>query len=159
MLIGIAMLIAVLFFLVYPMIPWKRVFNVESLEAVQEAGPAMVVFFACFLINLPLGIVQRVQLGYQEGFQNSLWFVAGSLLGLAGVLLAIEMKSGLPWLVLAMTGGPVAAAAANSLHLFGWKRPWLRPLWTRVSESESKILSARESFFLLQCHTIDFCLR
>ena len=151
MLIGIAMLIAILFILVYPMIPWKRVFNVESLEAVQEAGPAMVVFFACFLINLPLGIVQRIQLGYQEGFQNNLWLVAGSLLGLAGVLLAIESKSGLPWLVLAMTGGPVAAAAANGLHLFGWKRPWLRPLWTRVSESESKILmSTGILFFLLQ---------
>jgi hypothetical protein len=49
-----------------------------------------------FLINLPLGIVQRIQLGYQEGFQNNLWSIAGSLLGLTGVLLAIELKSGLP---------------------------------------------------------------
>lgn len=151
MLIGIAMLISVLFILVYPMISWKKVFNVESLDAAQEAGPAMVVFFACFLINLPLGIVQRIQTGYQEGFQNNLWFVAGSLLGLAGVLLAIEAKAGLPFLVLAMTGGPVAATAANGLHLFGWKRPWLRPLWTRMSGSESKILLRTGIlFFILQ---------
>ena len=151
MLIGIAMLIAVLFILVYQMIPWKKVFNVESLEAVQEAGPAMVVFFACFLINLPLGIVQRIQLGYQEGFQNNLWLVAGSLLGLAGVLLAIEAKSGLPWLVFAMTGGPVAAAAANGLHLFGWKRPWIRPRWIRISGSETKkLISTGILFIILQ---------
>ncbi|MCL5884148.1 MAG: MATE family efflux transporter [Deltaproteobacteria bacterium] len=151
MLAGIALFIAVLFAAMYPMIPWKRVFNLESPLAVSEAGPTMIIFFICFLINLPLGIVQRIQMGYQEGTQNNLWLILGNLLGLAGLLLAIEVKAGLIWLVLAMTGGPVIATVFNAIHLFGWKQPWLRPLWSSVSSSESRIIIRMGIwFFILQ---------
>ena len=151
MLVGISILIAVLFMAVYPIIPWKRVFNVESPLAVSEAGPTMAVFFSCFLINLPLGIVQRIQMGYQEGARNNLWLILGSLLGLAGLLLAIEAKAGLIWLVFAMTGGPVIATVVNGLHLFGWKRRWLLPLWSKVSGNESRmIFRMGVLFFILQ---------
>ena len=104
MLFAMALLIVIVFAAVYPVIPWQRVFNVKSRQAIQEAGPAMAVFIACFAASLPLGVVQQVQLGYQEGFINGLWESAGRVLGLAGLLLVIYLRAGLVWLVLASLG-------------------------------------------------------
>jgi len=148
---GLSILLALLFACVYPAIPWERVFNVSSPEATREAGPAMAVFVGCFLVSMPLGIVQRIQMGYQEGFVNSLWEGLGSLLGLAGALLVIHLRAGLPWLVLAMAGAPALAALANTVALFGFRRPWLWPSWNRATGSASrKIFRMGILFFALQ---------
>jgi O-antigen/teichoic acid export membrane protein len=127
MLFAMALLILVVFAAAYPFIPWSRVFNVTSQQAIQEAGPAMCVFIACFAASLPLGVVRQVQLGYQEGFEPSLWESAGKVLGLVGLFLVIYLKAGLAWLVLAMAGGLPLAWLLNSLVLYGFRRPWLRP--------------------------------
>jgi Na+-driven multidrug efflux pump len=113
MLAALALFIVGAFALAYPFIPWPRLFNVKTPQAIQEAGPAMAVFLACFAANLPLGVVQRVQWGYQEGFFNNLWESAGKVLGLTGLLLVIYLKAGLLWLVLAMAGAPVLAGCAT----------------------------------------------
>jgi O-antigen/teichoic acid export membrane protein len=151
MLAAVAGLILAAFAVAYPFIPWARVFNVKSPVAIREAGPAMAVFVACFAVNLPLGVVQRVQMGYQEGFLNSLWESAGKVLGLLGLLLVIYLKAGIAWLVLAVAGGPVLAWLLNSLFLFGSRRPWLRPRWDYATFTcAKKIFRIGILFFLLQ---------
>jgi O-antigen/teichoic acid export membrane protein len=129
---GIALLLGIGFALLYAHVPWERVFNVSSPQAVKEAGPATAVFAASFLISIPLSIVQRVQRGYQEGYLDSLWVALGKVLGLGAVLVAIALKGGLAWLVLALVGGPALALALNNVVLFGVQRPWLRPRWSHV---------------------------
>ena len=151
MLSAVALLMVIGFAVAYPVIPWQRVFNVTSQQAIREAGPAMGVFIVCFAVNLPLGVVQRVQLGYQEGFINSLWESAGKVLGLAGLLLVIYLKAGLTWLVLAVAGAPPLAWLFNSLIVFGFRRPWLRPSFLNYhSPSARKVLHTGLFFFLLQ---------
>lgn len=151
MLSTVALVILAGFALAYPFIPWPGLFNVKSQIAVQEAGPAMAVFVACFALNLPLGVVQRVQMGYQEGFVNSLWESAGKVLGLLGLLLVIYLQAGLVWLVLAVAGAPVLAWLFNSLILFGFRRPWLRPRWNQANfAGAAKIFRIGIMFFFLQ---------
>jgi O-antigen/teichoic acid export membrane protein len=151
MLFAIAVLLGVLFALVCPRVPWPKVFNVVSPQAVAEAGPAMIAFVGCFLVNIPLGVVQRIQMGYQEGFVNSMWQALGSLLGLTGVLVVISRKAGLPWLVLAMAGAPVVAVLLNGVVLFGFRCPWLRPVWARATKAAAKtIFKLGIFFFILQ---------
>src|SRR5215207_9066316 len=106
MLSGIAVSLAVLFAVIHPWVPWTRVFNVSSSQAVAEAGPALAVFVGCFLAGIPLSVARQTQIGYQEGFAANLWTILGSLVGLGGVLLAIHVEAGLPWLVLAMASAP-----------------------------------------------------
>jgi len=122
-----AIILSIGFAICYNIIPWSRIFNVTSSLAIQESGPAVVVFFSCFALNLPLGIVQRVQLGYQEGYQNNFWQIAGNVLGMFGLLLAIYLKAGLPWLVFAMSGIPSLIMILNWLYQFFYVRPWLKP--------------------------------
>lgn len=138
MMLALALTLAAGFAVLYPFISWSRLFNISSYQAIAEAGVAAAVFVGCFLLNLILDIVQRVQLGYQEGFINSLWMGAGSLLGLGAVLLAIHLRAGLPWLILAMAGSPVLTLLLNALVLFGFRRRWLLPRWRYVTTGAMK---------------------
>lgn len=155
MLLGIAVLTLIVFASLYKHIPWQRIFNVTSDLAIQESGPTIAVLAICFALNMPLGIVQRVQMGYQEDYKNQLWAVAGSLLGLVGVLLGIYFKAGLPWLVLAMSGGPVLAMLINWIVLFGYSQTWLFPTWNSFNWLASqKIVGTGVWFLILQTFTV-----
>lgn len=154
-LLAIAGVILVAFFSLYSFIPWPRLFNVSTELAASESGPAIAVFVTCFAISIPFGTVQRVQMGYQEGFVSNLWQSAGNLLGLVGVLVGVYLRAGLPWLVLAMTGGPLLATLFNWLDQFLRARPWLMPRmgyfeWT----SARKIAGIGAVFLLLQVMTL-----
>lgn len=154
MLLGVAVGLAGVLALAYPVVPWKAIFNVSSAPAIAESGPAVLAFMACFLVSLPLGIVQRVQMGFQEGYWNSLWTAAGSLLGVAAMLLAVYAGLGLPWLVLALAGAPVVAAMANGVHLLGVQRRELLPRWGLASAVVARgIAGTGFLFFILQLST------
>lgn len=147
----ISVALVAVFAVVYTFVPWARVYNVTSADAIREAGPATAVFFVVLALNIPLGVVQRVQLGYQKGFVNYAWQAAGSLFALVGAVLAIWAQAGLPWLVLALTGGPLLAVALNGVVEFGWVRPWLRPTWSHVTSGVvGRILKLGVWFFIIQ---------
>lgn len=154
MLSGIALSLLAIFWITYPYIHWDRIFNVTSDLAISESGPTMMVLVLVFLINMPLGIIRRIQMGYQEGYKNQLWLSGGAILGLIGVLVAIYLKAGLPWLVLGITGGPLFATLMNGTNLFVFSRPWLIPRWKNFRLSRSKDLAKLGLiFFLLQIFT------
>jgi O-antigen/teichoic acid export membrane protein len=147
----VAIVILLAFSIIYWFIDWQWVFNISSTIALEEAGPAMFVFIACFAANMPLGTVHRVQLGYQEGFANSIWTAFGSLLSLVGILIAISLKAGLPWLVFAMSGLPAFGAFLNGVVLFRIRKPWLIPRFRCVKWlSGKKIIRTGFLFFVLQ---------
>ena len=151
MLLVVAVVIALAFAVSYLVVPWASVFNVDTALAAREAGPAMAVLIGCFVVNVPLDVVQRVQLGYQKGFVNYMWQAAGSLIALAAVIVAIELRAGLPWLVLGLAGGPVLATFMNGVVEFGWVRPWLLPAWKRATRRTARvILNLGVMFLVLQ---------
>jgi len=146
---AVAIVILMLLTAAYHWIPWPAIFNVQSSAARSEAGPALAIFIICFALNLPLGMVQRIQLGLQQGFANNLCGIIGSLTGLLGVLVAIHLHAGLPALVLAASGAPLLATAINATLLFATK-PWLRPLWTAFNAAASwKLLRVGGVFSLM----------
>ena len=149
MLLAVATVILAVFAMVYKFLPWSRLFNVTSNIAVGEAGLAMAVFLIFSAINMPLGIVQRIYMGYQEGFVPNLWGIAGNLIGLVGLLLAIHFKAALPWLVFAISGGPLLATLLNGIVLFGWTRPWLRPRWSAFNWRQGRQLAGTGVVFLI----------
>jgi O-antigen/teichoic acid export membrane protein len=151
MLLGIGAFLLLLFFSAYPFVSWGAVFNVTSEAAARESGPAVVAFVVCFALNVPLWVVNRVQMGYQEGYVNSAWEIFGNLLGLTGVLVAIHGKAGLPWLVIAMAGAPVLASFGNGIDLFCRRRPWLLPRWGSADRKDAaQILRRGLLFFGMQ---------
>jgi O-antigen/teichoic acid export membrane protein len=148
---GMAAVILGAFAVAYPFIPWWRVFNVVSPLAMKEASAATAALVVCIALNLPLDVVQRVQLGYQEGYASNLWRAAGSVFGLAGVLLVIYLRGGLTWLVIAISGGPVLALLLNWVSEFCWSKRWLFPNWNYYDAGAArKILGTGFLFVILQ---------
>ena len=151
MLLAVALALLAITLAIHPFIPWASLLRVSTPLAASEAAPAMLVFVLCFLINIPLGIVSRVQSGYQEGYRTSLWAIGGSLVGLLMTIVAIRARAGLPGLVLAASGAPILATVANGWALFWRERPHLRPRLSRARrKTADAILRLGALFFLLQ---------
>ena len=148
---GIALAILVLFALAYPLVLWPQVFNAASETARLEAGPSFASLAVCFALAIPLGMVQRVQMGLQQGFQTGLWQCLASVMGLAGVLVAIHFEAPLPWLILGLVGAPLVAAIVNNLVFFGVSRRDLLPALRHVSgRTMLRVARTGVLFFVLQ---------
>jgi O-antigen/teichoic acid export membrane protein len=146
---SIALVILLVFSLVYPFVSWESFFNVKSPLAMQESGFAVAVFMLCFVLNIPGGIVQRAQMGLQMGFVANVWQAAGSILGLCAVLLVIHFEMGLPWLVGAMAGGPVMVVFLNGILFFGYIKPGLKPKFCFVCRDAMKKIAHIGLLFLI----------
>jgi O-antigen/teichoic acid export membrane protein len=148
---SIAVLLLLFFWGIYPFISWADFFRVSSPLARNEAGPALAVFAACFALNISMDVVQRVQLGLQQGYRYGLWQLCGSVAGLIGVLGGIGLHVGLPVLVIAIAGAPIFATSLNAIHFFGFVRPDLRPSRRLVARGAiSEIARLGGLFFVLQ---------
>lgn len=148
---GIAALLSLLFFSVWRIVPWDRVFNVQSMIAREEVGPAVALAFALFALNFPFSIVAKVYGGYQEVAIANGWAAAGSLLGLAGLIVVTQLKGGLSSLVIAVSGTVLLVNVTSAVWLFGWSKPWLLPdprrvTWTAIH----KLTSLGGMFFVIQ---------
>jgi len=147
----ISVMIFAAFWIANAYIDWPKVFNVHSPQAVQEAGPAVVAFMICFVLNIPAAIVQRVQLGLQLGFLANVWQAAGSVFSLVAVLISVKLRVSLPTLVFALAGMPLVAAFMNGVAFFFKFR---RDLMPRISEatksSAASIARTGVLFFIMQ---------
>lgn len=131
--------------------PWDHLLKVHSPKMVGEMEVSLRILFLCFALNLPLGVVSRVQIGYQDGFINGMWLMAGNILGLAGLLISIILDAGLPWLVFSAAGAPVLSLLINGVVLFFRQRPQLLPRWSSFSlETAKQLLGMGMMFFVLQ---------
>ncbi len=148
---AVALAIAVIAATAYPFVAWPRLFNVQSELAAHEAGPAIAAFLACFALNIPFGVVQRVQTGLQQGFWSGLWQCAASLLSLAALLVAIRIEASLPVLVLALFAAPLAINIANAAIFFGVVARDILPTFRCVTWRDmSRIGGSGALFFVLQ---------
>lgn len=155
MLLSISGILFLIFLIIYPFIEWQIVFNAQSKLAIDESGPTMFVLVITFLINMPLGVVQRIQDGYQEGFRFQIWLIVGSIISLVGLLTCIYLETGLPWLVLAFSSGQLIAILFNGILLFSKRRKELRPRLTYFDFTIAKYLfNAGLIFFFLGIFTL-----
>jgi O-antigen/teichoic acid export membrane protein len=118
MLCGIAALLGAAYAVASHFVGWATVFHVADARAVLEAPAVVFVLAACFILNLPLGVVPRVQAGRQEGYATNVWTIVGNLVALVGLCAGVALGAGLPALVLAIAGGPLLATALNALVSF-----------------------------------------
>ena len=145
---AIALIIVALFVAVYPFVSWSALFGVTGALATREAGPSVMAFVICFAIGLPFTIVQRLQMGLQESWRFYIWQCAGSLLSLCGTLIVVNLRLGVPWLVVVTSGGPVIASMINAAMEFTHRRPQLRPDWPSVDFQASIALVRSGAIFV-----------
>jgi O-antigen/teichoic acid export membrane protein len=151
LLVFIALGIALIFTSAYFFINWSAFFNVTSLTAKSEAGPAVTVFLACFLVNLPLSLVPRIRMGYQQGYISGIWLAISNLIGLGLLFVVAYIRAGLPWLILTIIGTSVLGNVFNGIALFGFQRPDLAPNLRDISyKIAGEIIGVGSLFLILQ---------
>ena len=149
-LLAITLFLSIIFISIYPIVEWYKVFNVQSEIAVAESGSTILVLMIFFLLNIPLGVIEKTRIGLQEGYQNNFWLGIGAIIGLIGVLVAIYFKLGLPYLVGFMMFGPLFSLLVNGFFLFQ-KRLYLLPRFENFEiEISKKLINVGIIFFFLQ---------
>ena len=150
-LLAIAAVLGLLLPVVVLLVPWAQVFRLSDAVAVDEVRPAVAAFMACIALAIPLGVVQRVQIGLQRGFVANLWQCASNVLSLLAIWAATHLQLGLPWLVLALLAAPLLTALGNGLLFFSVVERDLRPgLASVAAPAIRKLLSTGGAFLVLQ---------
>lgn len=148
---AIAVALALIGAVAFPFLPWLRLFNVQSQAVASEGAIAFLVLYASFVINIPLGVITRAQLGIQKAYIAQTINAIGSIVSLALILLVIYLRGNLAWLVFATVGIGIIATIFNGWILFS-EYPWLIPAIHAVrSASARKIFNLGILFFVLQC--------
>ena len=81
------------FLIVYPVVPWYRLLNVQSLLAKSEANKSIIVMVTIFAVAIPFSTINKVQNGFQKMYVNSLWGIGGNVTGLILLFLATNLKT------------------------------------------------------------------
>ena len=152
MLSGVAVIVAAVGFAISIALQpdWKSLFNLTSDHAASESSRTVAVLLCCFVLALPLSVAQRVRMGYQQGFVNSMFTAVGSVLGIAGVTLAVLLDGGLPWVAGTFMAAPLVAQLMNTALLVK-DRPWTLPRFGQVDLAKATaLLRVGLLFFVLQ---------
>lgn len=150
-LIAVAAVLTALFFPVWRIVSWDRVFNVQSSQARAEVGPAVAIAFIIFVLNLPVSVIAKIYGAYQEVSTANLWSAAGNALSLAALIAMTRFHGGLVSLVVAVSGTVLLVNVVSAVWLFGYSKPWLVPRIGRVTSSAvRKLTSLGGMFFLVQ---------
>lgn len=124
---GVAVLLGAVLAVMAYFVPVSVLFRVSTPALVTEVKWGCLLAIASFLITLPLGIVPAIYRGYQRGYVGSAWIMIGNLVSLIVLVAVTRFHGGLPQLVFGLSSARVLVVVVNSVSLFGWEYPWLRP--------------------------------
>jgi len=142
---------AIAFSLAWRFLDWRSVFGIADVETVAEVRVALAIALAIFLMRLPLAVANRIYIAHQEGHIGNYWGAAGNVLALAALILVTRTEGGLPWLVFAISGIGLLVEALNTVWLFAWHRPDIRPGFRQIDRRGfGQIMKVGGQFFLIQ---------
>lgn len=124
---AVALAMAVSFALAFPFAPWAKILAVSSGVDTRELHLTIAISAGIFFLGFPLGLIDKIYAGHQEGYVNNYWGTVTNVASLVALVAAVRLGRGLPTLVLALSGVPLVVRLVNTGYLFGWRRPWLRP--------------------------------
>lgn len=133
----------------WPLVPWARVLNATTTPVSQDAAAAVAICLLIFVIGLPLGLVQRVQAGFQEEYRSQLWQVAARIVGMLVIVLLAKARVSFPiFLLVAGLVSPLVLLL-NGLVYFGWQRPSVRPTLQQWDSASARLMLRMGQWFLV----------
>lgn len=126
-LVTIALMMGVGSIAAFHLIPWRAVFRVSDEISTQELELTCAVVLTLFVINLPLSLQRSIYDAHQEGYLANIWWIAGGVISLTGLVVVTRFRGGLPQLVIVTSGLPALVVFASAYHVFVRRYPWLAP--------------------------------
>ena len=148
---GIATLLGLIVWAVFPTIPWRTVFNASGAVPLRELHTAVAICITFFLLEFPARAVSAVYYGSQRGYIANGWSILGSIASLVALFLVTRGRGGLPEVILALWGVRVLVAYLASACLYGWQQPWLLPVpWVATRRAFRRLASLGVRYVVAQ---------
>lgn len=154
MLILVAVVILLIFLGIYPYLDWAKLVNATSESTKNLASLVVLAIFIPRVINIPLSLVQRIQLALQDSYNSYLWQIIGSILSLISIVLIAHFNLGSLFLIFISTFIPVLVLFINLLFYFLFIRKDLRPSIKKIDKKiVTRLLSTGIYFLVLSVLT------
>lgn len=135
-------------------VDWASMFHIKTVGLSAEFAMAVSAGVVCFTMSLPLTIVGKVYIAYQQGEIANVWAAITTLGGLLGLALAVFLGGALPALVIGFSGGQLLVGVASAMWLFVRARPELRPAFHFSKVSYRRVFHIGAAFFVSQVATL-----
>ena len=139
---GIAVLLLLIYVLVFPFVSWRVVFNASDTLSASELHWAISLSYICFVLLFPINITDAVYASFQKGYIGNVWGIVGNLASLVALIIVTRIKGGLPLLVVALFGIRIIISLVNLWYLFSYQYPQLMPVPKAVTRRSFSQLSA-----------------
>lgn len=131
-LVLVSVLFTLAFAVLYPRLPWSRIFRAETAEGASQAAECLAVAMTMVLLAIPLRLLREIYTADQRGYVYSLWLTGATLVSLPAIALAAHLDLGMPGLAFAMHGTVVVGLVGCALYLFIRDNPALRPRFSDI---------------------------
>jgi len=117
----------------------------------NEFNLAFAIFLICFLGTIPFNVVQKVQLGLQEGHYFNAWQIAGSIMQFMALYFFSINRLPVAWLVLGSCAPALVVSILCHFYYFHRQRPEFSPVIRLLSRKNTyEIMSIGGLFLFLQ---------
>ncbi len=131
------------------LVDWQWAFNLSQPSLGREAAAVIATICVCYAASFPPTVIRETRLGLQEGAAVQLWDLAATVLGFAGLVIAVLSGCGLVVIAGVWVGaGVLARTIAALLFLAGPGRD-LFPAWAHVDKVVCRSLLAAGAVFTL----------
>ncbi|MBS4200594.1 MATE family efflux transporter [Bacillus sp. FJAT-49732] len=150
----VASVILLVFCLLFSEVNWIKVMNAESEQTITVVATVVLAVVLSKIANVPLGLVQRTQYGFQEGYISNIWNGASSILSLIIVYLLAQLSIAPIWIIWGSSFAPVFVAAVNHFAYFNIQHPEIKPRLLLFRRNEAfNILNIGFQFMILSILT------
>jgi len=128
-LLFVSLLLLSIGILLYQFVDLSSIFRVDSknVSFIKEVNVSAFVFFIFTSISIPFSIVQRIQMGKQEGYLTNIWNIIANILTLLLLIIFIKLKLGIPYIIIALHGVNNIIIISNFIYEFCFKHKDLFP--------------------------------
>ena len=117
----VCILLSSLFILFNPIIDWVDIMNAQSDNAKAYVSAIVLAIILSKLISIPLSLIQRIQLAYQEGYNSNWWQCIASVFSLICIVVICRLDCGKIYLIWVSSLIPVVIFLSNSLSYYSKK--------------------------------------
>lgn len=150
MLFGVAGTIIFLFLGVYFFVDWASLVGATTIESIALAGPVFLAIVIPKLIDVPIALTQRTQVGLQEGYNYYAWAIVGSIFSIISVYLNAYLEAPKIVLILCSAAIPTIVGILNFIYYFCIsKRREFRPKFKYFNLKTCKIMLTTGIGFLI----------
>jgi O-antigen/teichoic acid export membrane protein len=150
-LLSVALFIILVGVLIYTYGDLSAVFkvNAQNLAFAKEINDSTLIFLLLTAISFPFSIVQKIQVGKQEGYITNIWNICANVLSLILLLVFTHLKLGIPYIIIALYGVNNLFIVVNYIYEFYFKNPNLIPAINLFDLSFLKVIIKDGLVFLV----------